>query len=236
MSDSSEKRDPCRWGLVIYRTYYGDDEAWANFLRIFKAMAYDSVKKGGPDGIDPEYPLDPEFSQELVDELVRTLHFDVREDREKFEGANHSKLHEHFLAWSEAEKAKELLEDPTEFVDPATDEYLAGMGGPDFSYFLQVDEDSMNSVIADGDHWDVLTGWLNLVNSDFVGRWSDGETPSNFRFKASKPEEEAIDFGEGSIMRVAPYLLYPELYQYLSEGNFWEIGYKRPPQKYDGLL
>ncbi|KAF2430611.1 hypothetical protein EJ08DRAFT_697093 [Tothia fuscella] len=102
MSDSSEVPDPLAWGLIIYRTTDGDNDAWATFLRIFKAMAYDLIKEGGPERIDPEYPLEPEFSQELVDALSKTVYFDVRENREEFEGASHSKLYEHLLPWAEA--------------------------------------------------------------------------------------------------------------------------------------
>ncbi|KAF2430612.1 hypothetical protein EJ08DRAFT_697094 [Tothia fuscella] len=115
-------------------------------------------------------------------------------------------------------------------------EYFAGMGDPRFSFFLMVDKDSMRSVIADGDDWDLDTGYVNLVNIDYVGRWPAGETPNNWRFLPAKPEDEAVDFGEGSIMRIPPYYLYPEVYRYLVEGNFWEYGYKRPPKKYDGYL
>lgn len=83
--------------LVLYRTWYDDDAAWTNFLRV---LAYDEYRSGTnrPESGHIRHLTDEEFIGLGLDDVP----FTVIEDRSTLDGASKSDVRNAFRAWIDA--------------------------------------------------------------------------------------------------------------------------------------
>lgn len=90
------ERNHIKWGFVIYRRTYADDEAWARFISVLKDCSHN-------------YLITQDGARELAEKLVWTVH----EDRASLDGASVEQVREHYPV------DEEYQEDPD---DPTVDE------------------------------------------------------------------------------------------------------------------
>lgn len=128
-----------KWGWVIYRCTYGDDEAWAKFQKIFNDRSRKEMVRR-------------KFPQEVANGLEWTFVSDKR----LFDGASRDQLRQHFRTWAtEAEKS----EQPRAVNVDDKDYDVASR----YQYFVQVDEEVLRATVdADPDN-DSDCGWVNFV-------------------------------------------------------------------------
>ena len=128
---------------MIYRCTYQDDDAWERFKRIVH-----------------------ERSQELIQtsdtpEVADSLEWTLVEDRVPLDGASRSQLRERFNTWAAEAIPIEQLRAEAEIertLEPS-------FGIPRYVYFVQVDEEALQSVIA-APKPDLLgEGFINFVDS-----------------------------------------------------------------------
>jgi hypothetical protein len=126
-----------KWGWIIYRTSYKDDAAW----ELFK----DRLVNNWTRIRDPDVPP----------AVLRAMDWTFISDRPTLDGASREQLRERFRAWREtAVQAENPRRDPADTVM-----------GQRYRYFLQVDEESLQSVVeGDGDTLD--GSWVNFVRCD----------------------------------------------------------------------
>lgn len=70
-----------KWGFLVYRVYYGDDEAWQRFMDILNRITDHLVRKAGKPYIMP------------------FLDWTEMQDRTAFDGASKDVIREHFRTW-----------------------------------------------------------------------------------------------------------------------------------------
>ncbi|KFY13030.1 hypothetical protein V491_06550 [Pseudogymnoascus sp. VKM F-3775] len=128
-----------RWGWVIYRCTYGDDEAWAQFQKLINDRSRKDMAR-----------------REFPPEVANSLKWTFVSDQSLFDGASRDQLRQHFHAWTkEAEKSEQ-----PRGVDVDGKEYYVASR---YQYFIQVDEEVLRTTV-DVDPYDNLDwGWVNLV-------------------------------------------------------------------------
>lgn len=124
-----------KWGWVIYRTTYGDDEAWERFKVLVTRQCRKYLQK-------PDTPPSVAGALDWVFVSDKAL-----------DGASRDTLREHFLAWVAEAKTRESLGPPSPLVAKMELEAVRYM------YFIQVDEESLRSVVDNPNG----RGHVNLV-------------------------------------------------------------------------
>ncbi|OBT69642.1 hypothetical protein VE03_00950 [Pseudogymnoascus sp. 23342-1-I1] len=162
-----------KWGWVLYRCSYDDDEAWARFQEIINERSRKEMERRG-----------------FPPEVTNSLEWTFVSDRASFDGASRDQLRQHFHAWAAvAEKTEQ----------PRAVEKEINWGGarsPRYLYFIQVDEEALRTV-ADADPYDIMDGgWVNLV------RCSDRDLDLDQRERERENVDEA-DGDEGWMMIAA---------------------------------
>jgi hypothetical protein len=221
-----------KWGFVIYRCTYQDDYAWERFKQIFHERTREYM----------EMSETPEAATSLAEKLEWTF----VEDRVALDGASRSQLRERFKEWAaqsivteqpRARAKTERLPEPT-------------FGIPRYQYFIQVDEEALQSVLAAPKDDFYEGGFINFVDS----RWKPmGERPSRSCMSDNRDiedgdedeliededEDEVFDTIDGCTeenvgwMRLAATTVvgtefYVSVYDYVS--GAWYVTYKRPPE------
>lgn len=110
-----------KWGWVIYRCTYKDDEAWSQFKAEIEDQCRESLRR------------------QDVPELIDTMEWTFIEDRESLDGASKDQLRARFKAWAE-EAIK--VEQPR-----ATGSALIDI--PRYCFFIQIDEEALYSITAE---------------------------------------------------------------------------------------
>jgi hypothetical protein len=210
-----------KWGFVIYRCTYKDDAAWSNFMRIFKDMILGGI-----------VPLSESLNQDVIDRLA----FDVREDRALFQKATRPELRDDFLAWARSDQINEELSDEElreraerKPLSPSSEDIQSKyVDSPRYEYFLVVDEEAMNSVLAVEHRVYDQDSWVYIVNADWdMNATFDQLNPGWFGHN----QEELSKWDGGATARVNPNDLYPSLFQILweADGAWWSELYQPPP-------
>lgn len=140
LAEELEFCNPRKWGWVIYRTAYGDDEAWEFFVQLVTRHS--------------RYDLDFAKAPPI---LADTVEWTFVSDRATLDGASRDELRKRFVSWvAETEAAYEPREIP---ISVARHQLRPCR----HINFVQVDEASLRSVVdtAPADDWDC--GWVNLV-------------------------------------------------------------------------
>lgn len=81
LEQTNERTGQRTWGFVIYRCTYGDDDAWARFMKIVNERVRESLEAYD------------------TPELMETLDWPVQEDRATLEGASKDVVRQHFRRW-----------------------------------------------------------------------------------------------------------------------------------------
>ncbi len=161
LAESLEVYTDEKWGWVIYRCTYGDDDAWARF----QDLAAQALRRDLRDADLP--PIIADRADWIFVSDAATL-----------DGASRDALRERFVSWVAEETSRHTL---------------GGDKSSRHTYFVQVDEASLRSVVdADaGGSWD--NGWINLV------RCQDGmDYNQNAEMKKSQEEyaRQLVEDGE----------------------------------------
>ncbi|KFX98787.1 hypothetical protein O988_04211 [Pseudogymnoascus sp. VKM F-3808] len=126
-----------KWGWVIYRCTYGDDEAWAKFQKIINERSRNEMTELG-------------FSRKLASGLEWTY----LSDQSLFDGASRDQLRQHFHSWVTEAKTSEQPRD----VDGKNYDLAAR-----YQFFVYVDEAVLRATIdADLNNYAVC-GLVNFV-------------------------------------------------------------------------
>jgi hypothetical protein len=207
-----------KWGFVIYRCTYQDDHAWERF----KQNIHESTQKF------TEMSDTPEAAKSLNDSLEWTF----VEDRAALDDASRSQLRQRFKEWSaqaivtEQPRAKAETErkpEPT-------------FGIPRYNYFIQVDEEALQSVLA-APILDIYgEGVINFVDS----RWKPlGDRPSRSVVEGIEDEDEVFDPIDGCTEENVGWMRFAASTAIDAEfygsvfgfpGGGWYVSYKRPPE------
>jgi hypothetical protein len=207
-----------KWGFVIYRCTYQDDHAWERFKQIIHERTQKSMEMSDT----------PEAANSLADSLEWTF----VEDRTALDGASKSQLRERFNKWA----AQAIVTEQPRAQAETKRDLEPTFGIPRYHYFIQVDEEALQSVLA-APKLDLYgEGFINFVDS----RWKPlGDRLSRSSIEDIEDEDEVFDpidrCTEENVgwMRLAAFTavdaeFYVSVFDY--PGGGWYVAYKRPPE------
>ncbi len=149
-------------------------------------------------------------------EVANSLEWTFVSDPTTLDGASRDQLRRRFRAWAADAKRTEQPRAADH------DKDWNGLRSQRYTYFVQVDEEALRSVVdADpSDHSDV--GWVNLVRAD-------EEMDFGRRPKEEEDVEEAEAEDEGWMM-IAAHMLGPDFYDAIGQmPEGWYGFYSAPP-------
>ncbi|PGH18382.1 hypothetical protein AJ79_00449 [Helicocarpus griseus UAMH5409] len=189
-------------GWVIYRTAYGDDEAWERFKQ---NVIERSRRRLAKPGVPPE--------------LADALEWTFVSDRATLEGASVDQPRHRFRDWAIRARKTEQPRAPAD-----VDRDWNGERSPRYSFFIQVDEEGLHTAAyADlSDPFD--SGWVNLVRAD-----EDIDSSRNSAGLIDETEHGEEDEDEGWMM-IAAYMIGPDFYDAIDQWpDTWYAFYTPPP-------
>lgn len=139
-----------KWGWVIYRSTYQNDEDW----NCFKGVITEAMRKS----------IEHHKTPDLDHSLNQSLSLTFLEDRPNFENASKDQLRAHFQEW--AQRAY-YAENPRPFEEFNPDLATA----PRYRYFIQIDEKSLQSLLHDTESGPRLRGLQSNGYVNFVDGW-----------------------------------------------------------------
>jgi nuclear transport factor 2 (NTF2) superfamily protein len=202
-----------KWGWVIYRTTYADDEKWKKFNQIIQREVRGNVM---------EY-------WGLEDHL-QYLDFPVREDADLFNKACTADIRKHFLAWRNSDAPfKEQGLEPKKY---ATFHESPISDSARYLFFIHVDEEAMESVLANAESDRTRArAYVNVVEADWPPSPDEDDPESELEQILSDcghPKIEDMDTWEVGFQCVPIGTLYPFHWGDVEMEN--PIWYARPPK------
>lgn len=204
-----------KWGFVVYRCTYGDDDAWARFMdQLNRCTTYDLV--------------------ELYDkaDLANRLDWNVQQDP-ALEGASKDEVCRRFREWVDSDDAKS--ESPLDAQGERLHSLLAE--NPRYNYCIHVDAGCIRSVLEcerqSKSAEPPRSSYVNIVRADSDWIETYGVTPSAPEYRLDEGEEEV----EGSRLYDVGWMkapirgLVPEVYSILRTNHRWDHLYCRPPNE-----
>jgi hypothetical protein len=196
-----------KWGFVIYRCTYQDDEGWDRFKQIVHERTQNSIQKSD------------------APEVAASLEWTFVEDA-TLDGASKSQLRERFNHWA---AQAFITEQPRAQADAQQDPDPT-FGIPRYNYFIHVDEEALQSVLAAPVRDPYGKGFVNFVDS----RWK----PMGSERYGEVEDEEKLDLIDGCTeenigwMKIASVMIDTELYDaaFTFPGGGWYVYYQRPPE------
>lgn len=198
--DTLEEMKHDKWGFVIYRCTYKDDQGWHRFKQIVHGCTQEDMQSSD------------------APEVFEKLEWTYVEDRAALDGVSRPQLREHFNQW--AEQAI-VTEQPRAHID----QQAPFSGIPRYNYFIQVDEEALQSVLTTKRaRW--MEGFVNFVDS----RWE----PLSKEFYG---ESDVLDPIDGCTQenvgwfRIAPEMINAEWYE-IALGlphELWYVYCRRSP-------
>lgn len=215
------------WGLTIFRCTYGDDEAWAQLLELIKEDVRESTEYyGAPD-------------------LMQSFSLKVFHDPDVFERAGKAVLRDKFLPWRSGPAMEQESDGGPILIEDNLGEIYGR--GPRYSYFVQIDAESLYSIIDRETktplEWASLRGHVNLIDAQWklpdpaycaAVREIDPEVEDPFD-EDEEPLEGCKLFDVGWMK--THYSVFDVGAQQYLDGEGWRINYVRPPgivQNFDG--
>lgn len=135
-----------KWGWVIYRCTYNDDEAWSRFKNVVSHQAHELIAESD------------------TPEIADSLEWTFIENRDTLENASKDQLRARFNAWA-AEAAD--VENPRRIKHP-----YGLYGILRYNYFVHVDHDALRSVAYNAPQPPELaldcSGYVNFVKANWV--------------------------------------------------------------------
>lgn len=210
-----ERRGLDKWGFVIYRCSYSDDQAWADCKSIFLGRAHHLLSDKA--------------------ELANTLDLKVFDDIAAFRDASKEDLRRHFQEWARSAWPRE---------QPRAQQQVNLFPEllPRYRYFVQIDQAAMESVlenldIRNIDPWD--TGFVNLVDAHWksqADRLAELAAEGNELDEDDEPDlsfepiegcrEEDVGW-----MRLPSSRMVPRMYEELDlDDSLCYVNYRRPPE------
>jgi hypothetical protein len=198
-----------KWGFVIYRCTYKDDQAWDRFKQIICESTRTIMQSSD------------------APEVANGLEWTFVEDRATLDGASRSQLRERFRQWAPQAIITEQPRDQARFNPNAT------FGVPRYHYFVQVDEQALESVLAAPEVDLQGAGFVNFVDS----RWKplgdryydDGDEPDDD--EVLDPIDGCTEENVGWMRITAGTMANTEFYDAAADfaEGAWYAFYRRPP-------
>lgn len=216
-----------KWGFVVVRCTYCDDDAWSQFMERLDAALKDCFEDG-----------------DEIDAQVLARHdFTVQEDP-TLEGASKEVIRQKFIRWLDTNGKAEYGPFPT------PGEEMIKREIPRFSFCIAVDKDSMDSVLAD--EFKTFEGHLVLGEDAYVNvlraddDWLSANYPDFATFdwsQYSRPDKEELDYDQREEevegcrlydvgwMKFRLFDLYLDLWTQLAGAIYqWDNIYVRPSE------
>lgn len=194
-----------KWGFVIYRCTYEDDEGW----ELFKHLLHERTQKT--------------IQRSDAPEVAHSLEWTFVEDRAALEDASRSRLRDRFNRWADLAF---VTEQPRAHAEA---QECPLFGVPRYNYFIQVDEEALKSVLAAPRRDSHGEGFVNLVDS----RWKPlgSRYPRQEDDEVFEPIGGCTEENVGW-MRVAARMIDTFLYEAAIDfpGGVWYVFYQRPPE------
>jgi hypothetical protein len=189
-----------KWGWIIYRTVYGDDEKWARFNERFQ----EQVRR---ETVILDRPSDEPIH-------IKFLDFPVRSDEAKYNNATTAQLRADFKKW--------LAEDGgLKEQEMTAEEKWKIRDGMRYRYFIRVDAEAMESVLKDDQ------GWVDLVQVEWP---EDDEEAEELACDDGYAPLEGMTTYKVGFMRVLVGELYPDCWTLLGSMSWKFFGVARPPE------
>ena len=190
------------WGFVIYRTTYGQDEDWAEFLKRLR------------------FRMEDDFDLCNGRDVLELFTLTVIEDREQLDGASTAAIRERFREWCTTAPQSEQQEE------------VGARGGiirgrsPRYRYAIQVDAESLSSIVHDAPappQSDLTKGgWVKLIDASWQPR-------SSGRNQNSYEPVEGVTGKHVGWMKVPYQNIMNEDYADAYDLNWFVTTYRRPP-------
>ncbi|OCK74385.1 hypothetical protein K432DRAFT_310820 [Lepidopterella palustris CBS 459.81] len=189
------------WGFVIYRTTYGNDDEWQEFLARLR------------------YRMEQHFEWCNGLDVLGLFTLLVIEDPEQLDGASTATVRQRFREWRETAPQLEQREG-----DEDGREIGPGLS-PRYRFAIQVDADSLRSVVHDApappDEDATKRGWVKLIDASW-------EPATDERFLNAFDPIEGVTEKDVGWMKI-PYKNVDEYYVRTRDRNYWPTSYLRPP-------
>lgn len=197
-----------KWGFVVYRTTYSDNEKWSKFIDMFQDGVRKFVKATDEHG-DLEH--------------LKYLDFPVRENEKLFNNASKADLRKHFNEWVNSDDATEEQGLKREDMP----DYVKNYAGLRLRYFIQVDQEAMESVLENG----TVDGYVNFVWASSEWPGPDPEDEEDIKADDGCEEIEGMTCTHIGFQRIAVGHIYPEYWREMTiSGEDWVRLYTRPPR------
>lgn len=195
-----------KWGFVIYRCTYRDNQAWDRFKDIVRRRTLEDMA-------DSDAP-------EAADRLQWTF----VDDEASLDGASKDQLRARFRQWATEAITSE---------NPRAEHHQI-FGVPRYRYFIQVDEQSLRSVLLAPALDPSGKGYVHFVDSQWKQSSEDDDDDDD---DESEENEEAYELIEGCAeedvgwMKIAAMMIDASFYDISSGFAYggWHVYYKRPP-------
>jgi hypothetical protein len=206
-----------KWGWVIYRCTYNDDEAWDRFKQLIDQYSREAIAKSD------------------TPEVAESLEWTFVEDRHSLDGVSRDQLRARFKAW----KAKAFAVEQPRVKDQLNPDF----GIPRYTYFIQVDEEALRSVIDEVSEpnptpWYDCEGHVNLVYADWkpMSEWRSEcgvETGAEDDDEEHEPIDGCCEEDVGW-MKITAQMVDVEFYEAMGgPPDIWYVFYQRLPQVVD---
>jgi hypothetical protein len=195
-----------KWGWVIYRCSYDDDQAWIRFEQIIKQRSRDKMAR-------PDVPP----------EVAAGLEWTFVSDRATLDGISRDQLRRRFRAWAtEAKKTEQPRASDH-------DKDWNGLRSQRYTYFVQVDREALRSVVEGGGQSDRSeglrrhgnVGWVSLVRADEEQDFDNGDINEGY---------EHDDDDDAGWIKISANMLGPDFYDAIGQmPENWYAFYSPPP-------
>jgi hypothetical protein len=203
--DTLEQLKHDKWGFVIYRCTYKDDDGWLRFKEILHEYTRKSMQRSD------------------APEAADSLDWTFVEDQGALDRASRSQLRERFNQWA---AHAFMIEQPRA---QAHTHPNPTFGVPRYNYFIQVDEEALQSVLTAPKRDLHGQAFVNFVDSQWepMPREKYGGEEENVFHPVDGCTQENVGW-----MRVALRMINAEFYDAAAEfaGGVWYVYYKRPPE------
>jgi len=189
------------WGFVIYRTTYGNDEDWAEFLKRLRLRM--------------EKAFDIFNGQNILDLFTLT----VIGDREHLDGASTAAIRERFRQWCTTAPQSEQQHG-------AVGAERRLMRSPRYRYAIQVDATSLHSIVYDApappEPDTTKQSWVKPIEASW-------QPISSERLLDSFEPIEGVTEKDVGWMKVPYQRVMNEYYVRGRDLTWWATSYRRPP-------
>ena len=198
-----------RWGWVIYRCTYGDDEAWSRFKEIIDQRSRGIIADFG------------------TPEVGDSLEWTFVEDRRTLNGASRDQLRSRFKAWA----AKAIRREQPRAENDET------FGVPRYNFFIQVDEGALRSVVYEAPqppNMDVDgKGYVNFVDANWKPLIKILPAKAREVREIDQSYEPIDGCREEDVgwMKIGSVMAGPDFYDAMTGSpDVWYDFYERPPE------